>query len=220
VNDKLVRVRLIQYLTGRGYRPLEEVSLAYNNTRIDVVGMRDGVLCGFEIKSEADTLVRLKQQARRYRRYFEKLYLVGAEGHLDGARAVLPHYWGIWAVRPSGSGVHIVRKTPPAQSPRANRHQKGAPLAALMSKAELLDVLRPIEPEQRLDELTRTNLARLCAERLSIREIERCLFDAMHGSSAEEGLERVAKDRLSTRSSWCVLDDVGDERLDCEPRGG
>ena len=63
MNDKQVGNGSIQYLTRQGYRPLEEVSLAYNRTRIDVVGMRDGVLCGFEIKSQADTLERLKRQA-------------------------------------------------------------------------------------------------------------------------------------------------------------
>lgn len=180
MNDKQVRERLIQYLTGQGYRPLQEVSLAYNRTSIDVVGMRDGVLCGFEIKSQADTLELLNLQAGRYRRYFEKLYLVGAESHLEGARQVLPRYWGIWAVRPSASGVHIVRKTPPAQSARANRHQKGAPLAALMRKTELVDVLQPIEPGRRFAELTRTQLALLCAELLDIREIERSVFEALH----------------------------------------
>jgi hypothetical protein len=180
MNDRKVRVRLLQYLTGREFRPLQEVALAYNNTRIDVVGMHRGVLCGFEIKSEADSLVRLKRQARIYRRYFEKLYLVGAEGHLEAARQVLPGYWGIWAVRAHGGGVHIIRSTPPAQSPRSNRHQKAQPLAMLMRKPELLALLSAIEPERRFDALTRTQLSHLCAERLSIREIERELFDALH----------------------------------------
>ena len=117
MNDREVRARLLQYLTRRGYRPVEEVVLASRKTRIDVVGMEDGGAGGFEIKFEADTLARLQQQAKRYRRYFEKLYLVGAEGHLEAARQVLPSYWGIWAVRRHEGGVHIVRKHHPP-SPR------------------------------------------------------------------------------------------------------
>ena len=81
VNAAHDRARLLHHLNARGYRPVEEVSLADNLTRIDVIGMdRSGFLCGFEIKSEAATLQRLKMQARRYRRYFERLSLVGAEG--------------------------------------------------------------------------------------------------------------------------------------------
>jgi hypothetical protein len=180
LNDGEVRARLLQYLAKRGFSPVEEVALAWNRTRIDVVGMHGGVLCGFEIKSEADTLERLKKQAQRYRRYFEKLYLVGAEGHLEGARLVLPGYWGIWAVRAHGRGVHIIRRTPPAQSPRSNRHQKAQPLAMLMRKPELLNVLGTIEPELHVEHLTRTELSKLCAERLGIREIEHHLFEALH----------------------------------------
>jgi hypothetical protein len=187
-NDPIVRARLLQHLNARGYRPLEEVSLAYNLTRIDVIGMdRGGVLCGFEIKSEADTLRRLKLQASRYRRYFERLYLVGAEGHLEGATTELPGYWGIWAVRPHTTGIHIIRRTPPSRSPRANKHQKAAPLAALMRKPELLDVLARVDPDPTLDSLTRTQLARLCAERLGIRDIERHLFAAFHARGQGDG---------------------------------
>src|SRR5262249_27228468 len=157
---------------------LEELALAYNRTRIDVIGMdRSGVLRGFEIKSEADTLQRLTMQARRYRRYFERLYLVGAEGHLEGATNALPGYWGIWAVRAHETGIHIIRRTPPSRSPRANKHQKAAPVAALMRRQELLDLLRKVGSDPTLDDLNRTQLARLCAEGLSIREIERHLFE-------------------------------------------
>jgi hypothetical protein len=179
--DAQVRARLLRHLAERGYRPLTEVSLAHNKTRIDVIGMnQSGVLCGFEIKSEADTLNRLKKQATRYRRYFQQLYLVGAEGHLEGATSVLPGYWGIWCVRAHTSGIHIIRRTPPARSPRANRHQKAAPLAALMRRHELLAVLGAVDPDASLDELNRTQLAHLCAERLGIPEIERHLFEALH----------------------------------------
>jgi hypothetical protein len=187
-DDAHVRARLLRYLDARGYRPLTEVALAYNRTRIDVIGMDPrGVLCGFEIKSEADTLRRLNMQARRYRRYFEKLYLVGAEGHLEDAMKVLPHYWGIWGVRAHASGIHIIRRTPPSRSPRANRHQKAAPLAALMRKQELIVALGTIASDSTLDRLNRTQLAALCAERLSIREIERHLFESLHARCQAAG---------------------------------
>src|SRR5262245_8197099 len=73
-----------------GGRPLEEVSLAWNATRIDLVAMHGGYLSGFEIKSERDTLERLKQQAKRYRRYFRRLYLVTTEHHVASALTLVP----------------------------------------------------------------------------------------------------------------------------------
>lgn len=189
MNDPRVRERLVPYLEARGYRPLGEISLASNKTRIDVIGMNDGVLCGFEIKSEADDLKKLKKQARRYRRYFEQLYLVAAERHVQAAMEMLPRYWGIWVVRPSASGVHIVRKAAPARTARTNTHQKAAPLAELMWKAELIDVLSAHAPSSSLEALTWPELTRIFVERHSVREIEHYVFEALH---ARKQAQRVS----------------------------
>jgi hypothetical protein len=53
-----------------------------------------------------------------------------------------------------------------------------------MRKSELLDVLNAIDPDPRLEEFARTQLARRCAERVGIREIERHLFEALHARVA------------------------------------
>ena len=141
--------------------------------------MYNGYLCGFEIKSAADDLERLKAQAKRYRRYFRKLYLVAAECHVEPALEILPSYWGVWVVRPHGGAVHIVRKTPPATSPRANRRQRPESLAFLMRKPELIDVLRHGGVEGDLELMTRTMLAKVAADSMSIDELERCVFDTL-----------------------------------------
>src|SRR5262245_12497030 len=90
VAEEEIRARLMQYWNRRGGRPLVGVSLAWNAARIDLVAMHGGYLSGFEIKSERDTLERLKQQAKRYRRYFRRLYLVTTEHHVASALTLVP----------------------------------------------------------------------------------------------------------------------------------
>ncbi|MEI7761587.1 MAG: sce7726 family protein, partial [Thermoleophilia bacterium] len=187
VNDEAIREWLLPFLVRRGGRPLNEISLASNNTRIDVVAMLDGTLCGFEIKSESDTLKRLPAQAKRYKRYFRKLILVVAEGHLEKARELLPGYWGLWVVHSSASGVEIVHEAAPARSPKQNRHQKPEPLAYLMRKAELIDLLGSGDPGAGYETMTRKELARECAERFTIEEIELAVFEALHLRNAARG---------------------------------
>jgi hypothetical protein len=161
---------------------LEEVSLAYNRTRIDAAAFVGGVLTGFEIKSAQDTLFRLKRQARRYRRYFRQLVLVASEHHIEAAADVLPGWWGVWVVSPVPTGFEVVRRRHPARPPRFNVRQRPESLAGLMWKRELMDCLEqggdPGE-RQRLSELRRSQLAELAARRLTIETIEHAVYAAL-----------------------------------------
>ena len=79
----------------------------------------------------------------------------------------------------------MIRRTPPAQPPRANKHQKARSVAALMFKAELLAVLENTYPGEGFEHLSKPALTSVCVERLGIREIERYLFEALHARRAD-----------------------------------
>ncbi len=73
---------------------LRELGLCRGRVRADVAVV-NGCLKGFEIKSELDTLVRLKDQAEIYSRIFDTATLVLAAKHLDAAESMVPFWWGI-----------------------------------------------------------------------------------------------------------------------------
>jgi hypothetical protein len=55
-------------------------------------------LCGYEIKTERDTLKRLPRQAAAYGRLFDQCTIVGGERHIGAAIQMLPDWWGITAI--------------------------------------------------------------------------------------------------------------------------
>jgi hypothetical protein len=73
---------------------IEELGLCRGTVRVDIAVV-NGVLRGYEIKSDQDTLSRLAIQAETYNRIFEAMTVVVAERHLRAAEMLIPGWWAI-----------------------------------------------------------------------------------------------------------------------------
>lgn len=73
---------------------VEELALRAGETRVDVAVV-NGLLHGYEIKSERDNLSRLPQQVVSYGLVLDRATLVVAARHLDGALEIIPEWWGV-----------------------------------------------------------------------------------------------------------------------------
>ncbi len=76
---------------------LDELGLRRRQVRADVAVV-NGVLHGYEIKSERDSLRRLPVQAELYGQVFDRATLVVSERHVDEATLLLPDWWEIVVV--------------------------------------------------------------------------------------------------------------------------
>ena len=75
-NDADLRPAVHERLTVDGRAGVNEVCVRGRRHRLDMAGMLDGTLCGFEIKADNDDLSRLRAQARAARPRFRRLVLV------------------------------------------------------------------------------------------------------------------------------------------------
>lgn len=73
---------------------IDELGLAHTQGRIDLA-VFNGNLHGYEIKSVGDTLARLPRQLAIYSDALQKLTLVVATRHLDGADMIAPDWCGL-----------------------------------------------------------------------------------------------------------------------------
>lgn len=98
-SDKCIRPVLLSELRSRydncsNTSIFEEFSIPRPSARIDVAVV-NGSISGFEIKSDLDTLSRLKFQIPAYECYFEEMTLVTTAKHIDSSRIAIPARWGI-----------------------------------------------------------------------------------------------------------------------------
>lgn len=111
---------------------ISEMVVANWSRRADIV-LANGKLWAFEIKSEADTLVRLKGQLESFSYHFEKLVLVVAERFEQQARSMIGEGVGLWIEEKNGALVERVR-------PKAMPLEKDAAIR-LMTASELRRLL-------------------------------------------------------------------------------
>lgn len=92
---------------------IEELGLCQGQVRVDLAVV-NGILHGYEIKSDRDSLRRLPVQIQFYSRIFDKVTIVSGDRHLSEVVATVPCWWGI-------SKLHSVRNSPELRTVRRCR---------------------------------------------------------------------------------------------------
>jgi hypothetical protein len=90
-------------------RIVEEMGVWSGSVRIDIAVI-NGELCGFELKSDRDTLERLPAQADIYSRVFDRIELVVGARHAKNAANIIPHWWGITVAKQDNDEINLKRK--------------------------------------------------------------------------------------------------------------
>jgi hypothetical protein len=111
LNDKLIREALINRLGSTKLHPIkiiEEIAVKRGLAIADIVANYKVPHC-FEIKSDVDSLSRLKKQSEIFSDVFPKITLVTTEKHLKKSLFIIPPWWGIMLASKKESGVTILK---------------------------------------------------------------------------------------------------------------
>ena len=87
---------------------IDEFSVANFSRRVDLIHSRNDKIFAYEIKSEFDSLSRLKGQVDEYLTHFDKVTVVAAPRHIDKALLLTQKHFAVWEV--AGSNLKIVRR--------------------------------------------------------------------------------------------------------------
>jgi hypothetical protein len=146
---------------------LDEFGLRHGEARVDI-GVVNGRIHGFEIKSDRDTLARLPGQVAIYSEVLDRVTLVVGERHARHAAELVPEWWGVkLAVGGSRGGVHFRGIKPTRENPRLNP----TAVAELLWRSEALSVLQRRGLGQGMLSKTRRQLYARLAAVLTLDEI-------------------------------------------------
>lgn len=108
IRPALRALLLRRHASESGTVILDELGICRGLARVDVAVV-NGIVHGYEIKSDRDSLRRLAAQADLYGRVLDRATLVVGERHLDEALEVVPAWWGVLRVGSTASGPRLVR---------------------------------------------------------------------------------------------------------------
>jgi hypothetical protein len=142
-SDQIIRQALIQCVEkqykddNHPAKIVEEFVICDGAARVDLAAV-NGVMHGFEIKSDIDSLVRLPQQMQYYSEVFNKMTLVVGATHLYDAFHLIPDWWGVTVARVSEDGEVIFNEIRKSET---NQHIRPHSVAGLLWKKEALVIL-------------------------------------------------------------------------------
>jgi hypothetical protein len=126
----------LQYADDADTRIVEEMGIWSGSVRIDIAVI-NGEMCGFELKSNRDTLERLPFQAELYSHVFDRVVLVTGERHVAKALPLIPDWWGVTVATERGKRIELILDRSPDCNPAPNPYL----VAQLLWKEEALAVL-------------------------------------------------------------------------------
>lgn len=124
LKDADIREPLFEFLDeyyGKN-RIIEEKSMG--RSRADIVMVLDGALVGIEIKSDADTYVRLERQIKDYDLYFDYNLVVVGSSHGMHIKEHVPEHWGIITVEEVEGKSDFYYMRQPATNPKLKMEKK------------------------------------------------------------------------------------------------
>jgi hypothetical protein len=95
---------------------IEELGLCRGQVRVDV-SVVNGLLHGYEIKSDRDSLRRLTAQTELYGKVLDRATMVVGYRHLAEILDTLPIWWGILLVQRSTHGLRLKTVRKPRNNP-------------------------------------------------------------------------------------------------------
>lgn len=141
LKDADMRVKLLDELrrmnAQHDYRIIEEMAVCDGDARVDVA-VANGKLCGYEIKSNADTLDRLPLQQKCYDRTFDNVSIVVGEKFVDSIHLYVPEYWGIFVIKEAQNECRIKK----VRAAKVNRNVEINALLELLWKEEIFALLK------------------------------------------------------------------------------
>lgn len=145
VRDQEIRLALRSWLNDQhagdaDTRVVEELGLFQGRARIDVAVI-NGLLSGYEIKSQQDTLDRLPTQIDAYSQILDEVTVIASDCHAADVHRLVPPWWGIMVAHPSDGSLLFEQRREAARNPAPDRHA----LVQLLWRTEALAALEAFQ---------------------------------------------------------------------------
>jgi hypothetical protein len=177
LNDLKVRNLLLNELNEKysdcsETRVINELGLDFGAARVDVAVV-NGIMHGYEIKSDLDTLYRLPRQLEYYNRAFERMTIVVSRKYLEEVKTIVPIWWGIKLISSDQSRLIDVRRG------RKVSQQDPGLIIKLLWKKELEGLIDYLSLNKSLKKMRKNQLLTLLSEEADFKIIRDYVYNTL-----------------------------------------
>jgi len=172
IRQNFHRKKLYRHHTNKNSLVINELGLNHGKSRADIAVI-SGYLIGYEIKSDKDSLIRLKQQIQAYDSVFNKSYIIVGNRYHKIIHKYIPEHWGIIISEKSNKNIinfNFVRKS------YNNEKIKPISVARLLWRTEVLEILKNNKVSLKLLRQPREILYKILIEIYDKKELQKLIF--------------------------------------------
>lgn len=170
---------------------IEELGLCEGAARVDIAVI-NGSIEGYEIKSERDTLYRLRGQVEIYNKTLNKVTIVAGAQHIKKVAELVPDWWGVEEIFLENGEVAFHPRRQPSLNPSIDAHS----VVQLLWREEAVEVLKDLGLSKGMLTKPRTTIWSKLADSLPVEEL--CT---------------VVRERMLSRRDWRSSGDAVGEFL-------
>jgi hypothetical protein len=186
-NDRMIRTGLKKqlekiYKKEANTKIIEELGITHGEARIDIAVV-NGVIHGYELKSDLDTLTRLPNQIKIYNSVLDRVTLVVGKNHLHEAIKIVPEWWGVTVAKlvVGDKNISFYNIREAEQNPRPD----SVSVAALLWRDEALKILEDINEAAGVRSKTR-----------------KVIYQRLTDTLDSQTLGQRVRECLRTRANW------------------
>lgn len=177
MNDIKVRMLLLEelnkeYAHCNDTRIINELGLDFGASRVDVAVV-NGIMHGFEIKSDLDNLDRLPRQMEYYNKAFERMTIVVSRKYLSEVKEMIPTWWGIKTISVDKTRLINIRKG------RQVSYQDPSLIIKLLWKKELEGLIDHLQLPKSLKKMRKNQLLALLNEEADFEIIKMYVYNVL-----------------------------------------
>lgn len=166
-SDRGIREKLLEDLRSNkeNIKVINELDL--NSARIDIAIINKEFFCGYEIKSDRDTLRRLSMQIQIYGYVLDKITIVVGLSKLFKANEMIPDFWGIITARKRNGQIILKEVRKPKQNTNINKGW----LSQKLWRSDIVEILKSKNLYKGKSRYYRDYLANFLMENISLDEL-------------------------------------------------
>lgn len=174
-SDKEIRKTLLRFLNlDKDYLKIRE-ELDVNGAIVDIATIDKDFFCGYEIKSDKDTLHRLPMQMQIYNYVFDKITIVVGKSKLYKAIHIIPDFWGIILAKKENNDINLIQIRSPELNENINIHW----LSRKLWKSDIVSILRTKNLYKGQSWHCKGGLLKILMENISIDELKYYIRDVL-----------------------------------------
>ena len=138
INDMEIRKALLKqlYSEKKNLKIIEELDV--NAAIVDIATIDEDYFCGYEIKSDKDTLSRLPRQMQIYNYVFDKIIIVVGKSKFLKVDKTVPDFWGILMAEKINDKIILTQK----RNPELNKDININWLSKKLWKSDIVNILK------------------------------------------------------------------------------